>query len=63
MGRKTRTWIVGDIRYWSHPPFWKWVQLVTPRIIHAHLHLMFSRKHLLRWLTTPYGNHFYRLCT
>ena len=27
---------------------------MRPKISHAHLHLMFSRKHLLRWLTTAY---------
>ena len=27
---------------------------MRPRVWRAHLHFMFARKHLLRWLTTPY---------
>ena len=27
---------------------------MRPRVSHAHLYLMFARKHLLRWLTTAY---------
>ena len=27
---------------------------MRPRVSHAHLHLMFARKHKVRWLTLPY---------